>query len=160
MTVVYLQTDISTVKRGVVAQGTNCCGVMGSGVAKVLRDKYPTIFNPYALMCSEYATDPCKLLGQVCFVDVGLEVTPNTELIIANCFTQERYGRDGKRYADPKAVRDAVGLAVGLAVELGIPFHMPKIGCGLGGLSWEDEIEPIVAEIADKYNTTIYVCDL
>ena len=133
---------------------------MGSGVAKALRDKYPTIFNPYALMCSEYAADPSKLLGKVCFVDVGLEVTPNTELIVANCFTQERYGRDGQRYADPTAIEVAIDLSVGFAVELGIPFYMPKIGCGLGGLSWETEVEPIVRDIADKYQINIHVCDI
>lgn len=133
---------------------------MGSGVAKALRDKYPTIFNPYTLMCAEHANTPSELLGQVCFVDVGLDVIPNTELIIANCFTQEYYGRDGKRYADANAVKTACDVAVALAVELGLPFYMPKIGCGLGGLSWEDEIEPIITEIANNYNTTVYVCDL
>lgn len=156
----YLKKDISTIDRGVVAHGTNCCGVMGSGVAKALRDKYPTIFNLYKMMCDTHMSTHIELLGKVCFVDVGLEVTPNTELIIANCFTQESYGRDGKRYADLHAVRTSVGLSTALAVELGLPFYMPKIGCGLGGLSWENEVAPIVGDIADKYNTTIYVCDL
>lgn len=160
MNILYTKKDISTVKRGIIAQGNNCSGVMGSGVAKALRDTYPTIFNPYKVMCDEHATRPIELLGKVCFVDVGLNVNPQTELIIANCFTQVNYGRDGKRYASVEAVQASVDVAVNLAAELALPFFMPKIGCGLGGLSWTTEIEPIIEEIAEKYNTTIYVCSM
>lgn len=160
MSIVYLQKDISTVERGVVAQGVNTQAVMGSGVAKVLRYKYPTIFNPYAVMCSAYKTNPANLLGQVCFVDVGLEVIPNTELIIANCFTQEFYGRDGKAYADAEAVKTSLDTAMGLAAGMALPLFMPKIGCGLGGLSWESEVEPVVQKLADKYGMVVHVCTL
>lgn len=160
MNIIYTKKDISSVERGVVAHGTNCCGVMGSGVAKALRAKYPIIFNPYKLMCDSHVSSKSDLLGSVCFVDVGLETTPNNELIIANCFTQVNYGRDGRQYAHVEAIITSVEAAVKLAVELGLPFYMPKIGCGLGGLSWDDDVEMKIEEIADKYDTTIYVCDL
>jgi hypothetical protein len=38
-------------------------------------------------------------------------------------------------------------------------IYIPKLGCGLGGLSWSDTVEPIVdaiGELASPIN--IYVC--
>lgn len=154
----YLKKDITTITEGVIAHGVNCRGAMGSGVAGALRRKYPQIFTGYSNICEMYLDNPDWMLGMVDLVEVCGDSEP--ALLVANCFTQENYGREGKRYADAEAVKRSVNTAVQCALGLAIPFYMPKIGCGLGGLSWEDEIEPIIVEIADKYNTTIYVCDL
>jgi hypothetical protein len=35
---------------------------------------------------------------------------------------------------------------------------MTRIGCGFGGLKWED-VSKIVQAAADKYDIDIYVCD-
>lgn len=154
----YLKKDITTVSEGVIAHGVNCQGAMGSGVAGALRRMYPQIFTRYKSICDLYTKNPDWMLGMVDVVDVNPESEPI--ILVANCFTQENYGRDSRRYADVEAVKRSINTAVQVAIGVGIPFYMPKIGCGLGGLSWETEIEPIVNEIADKYNTTIYVCDL
>ena len=154
----YLKKDITTVTEGVIAHGVNCRGAMGSGVAGALRRKYPQIFPRYSNICKMYDVNPDWMLGMVDLVEVSSE--PEPILLVANCFTQVYYGRDGKRYADAEAVRRSINTAVQAAYGLAIPFYMPKIGCGLGGLDWDGEIEPIVEEIANKYNTTIYVCDL
>ena len=53
----YLTKDITTVDRGIIAHGCNCQGVMGSGVARFLRDKYPQIFPEYAKMCVKAIND-------------------------------------------------------------------------------------------------------
>lgn len=155
----YLKKDITTVDAGVVAHGVNCQGAMGSGVAGALRRKYPKIFLRYKNICDLYVKTPDWMLGIVDFVDIdGVEGEP--ALIVANCFTQENYGRDSKRYASVDAVKRSIDTAVQTAIAAGLPFYMPKIGCGLGGLSWENEVEPIVREISDTYSITIYVCDL
>lgn len=154
----YLKKDVTTIDTGVVAHGVNCQGVMGSGVAGALRRKYPQIFTRYHNICQLYATTPDWMLGLVDFVEISGESEPL--LMIANCFTQENYGRDGKRYASVDAVRSAIDHAVELAKASGVPFYMPKIGCGLGGLSWENEVEPIIQEISEKHSVIIYVCDL
>lgn len=154
----YLKRDVTDIETGVIAHGVNCQGVMGSGVAGALRRKYPHIFTAYKNMCDLYVKNPDWILGLVDLVDVKSESEPL--LLVANCFTQENYGRDGTRYASVEAVRTSVDMAVRVAISAGVPFYMPKIGCGLGGLSWENEIEPIVEGIANEYNTTIYVCDL
>lgn len=154
----YLKKDITTVTEGVIAHGVNCKGAMGSGVAGALRRKYPQIFTRYSNICEMYAKNSDWMLGMVDVVEVCTENEPI--LLVANCFTQDNYGREGKRYADPDAVKRSIITAVQVATGLAVPFYMPKIGCGLGGLSWEAEIEPIIQNISDAYNTTIYVCDI
>lgn len=154
----YLKQDITTVTEGVIAHGVNCRGVMGSGVAGALRRKYPQIFTRYSNICEIYTKNPDWMLGMVDLVEVSTETEPL--LLVANCFTQDNYGREGKRYANARAIEQSINTVAQVAIGVAVPLYMPKIGCGLGGLSWDGEIEPIVQCIADKYNMTIYVCDL
>lgn len=154
----YLKKDVTTITEGVIAHGVNCRGVQGAGVASALRRKYPQIFTEYSKICKLHATNPRGMLGLVDLVEISSE--PEPELIIANCFTQDTYGREGKRYADPEAVKRSINLAVLVAIGFAVPFYMPRIGCGLGGLEWDGEIEPIISDLADRLNVTIYVCDI
>ena len=147
--------------------GCNCHGVMGSGIAKAIRDKWPQVFIPYATECNMYPFDQRdQLLGKIKFVDI----TP--ELIIANAFTQVKYGYDKGRYADPVAIKKALFQVVDI-IRLfypDLPLYMPKIGCGLGGLSWDIDVKPIVEEVHDKMSSSemfptikpinIIVCEL
>lgn len=156
--IIYQTKDVSTVERGIVAHGVNCQGVMGSGVAAALRRKYPQIYHVYKLICDMYTKNPDWMLGMIDVVDVKSE--HEDELLIVNCFTQEHYGRDGKKYANAAAVESSINSCLVLAQGLGLPFYMPQIGCGLGGLSWETEIEPIVAALSDKHKIDVHVCTL
>lgn len=158
--IIYLDKDIAKIKRGVVAHGVNCQGVMGSGVALALRSAYPRIFNTYKTQCDyskSTALGTAGLLGTVDIVEANDDEFGD-ELIIVNCFTQNYYGRDNKRYADINAISTSLSQAVKLAVGLGLPFYMPKIGCGLGGLSWEEEVLPLVDMLSANHNININVC--
>ena len=42
-----------------------------------------------------------------------------------------------------------------------INLYMPKIGCGLGGLSWTHAVKPLVSRLAVYYqDVNIFVCDI
>lgn len=43
--------DITKAKENIIGHQVNCKGVMGSGVALDLRNKYPAIFDPYKNNC-------------------------------------------------------------------------------------------------------------
>ncbi len=49
------------------------------------------------------------------------------------------------------------GLAV-KAKELGASVHMPRIGCGLAGGTW-DKIEPLIEDLLSKKGIAVYVYD-
>lgn len=137
--------DITTVERGMIVQGCNAQGVMGSGVAKAIRSKWPGVFADYKKLCDS-VDNPADLLGEV-----SLYVVPNADLYVINGITQERYGSDGKVYASPTAIRSVLIWAVveGASFFPGEPvnIYLPRIGCGLGGLSWDTDVYPILQEV-------------
>ena len=122
---------------------------MGSGVAKAIREKWPQVYNGY--MTSPRGRE---MLGTAWMVNI------NDKLYVANCYTQEYYGRNGK-FASVDAVQDSLRTVVSWANVLKLSIYMPRIGCGLGGLTWEADVEPIVRKIGNTFNNVdIYVCDL
>jgi O-acetyl-ADP-ribose deacetylase (regulator of RNase III) len=126
---------LEEVKDGFIIQQVNCQGVMGSGIAKAIRDKWPVVYTEYARIfsgVSERYWDASNFLGQVQIVNV----TPTVAVI--NLFTQENYGRTGDRYTSydalDTALKEVARLTEGLPSSL---FHHPTIGCGLGGGNWK-----------------------
>lgn len=121
---------------GIIVQGCNAQGVMGSGVAKAIRDAWPQVFTAY-----RQAYDQRGLrLGEVIWVKVKDEPL----LMTANAITQEFYGREeGRVYVDYPAIEKAFTLIGQKARQYGLVVHYPLIGAGLGGGDW-DRIEPII----------------
>lgn len=147
----YIEKDVTTLTSGVIAHGVNCQGVMGSGVAKALRDKWPVIFETYSLLPKGK-----PMLGLANMVRVG----DRDELFVVNCFTQIFYGVGGK-FADPDAIETSLSQAFMWADFYHLPLYMPKIGAGLGGLDWKEEVEPIVEALDTLWSRVdTYVCVL
>jgi hypothetical protein len=151
--ITYLQMDITTVTRGVVAHGVNCRGVMGSGVALAIREKWPSIYEPYKQLCAGVQNK-----GDLLKTVQVLRITD--ELYVANAFTQESYGYDGKMYAELGAVKYGFEMSVRAAILLDLPLYTVKVGSVRGGLSWTDDVEPFVKHLVNKYpSVDIYICD-
>ena len=147
----YVKKDITTVTVGIIAHGVNCQGKMGSGVAKAIRDKWSVVYE-------YYARNPIgkQMLG-VCQI---VPIHNSGTLFVANCYTQVFYGFGG-RFAKPEAIKTALIHTYYKANDYKIPVYMPKIGAGLGGLNWTNEVEPIVKELDDGWpNVDTYVCVL
>ncbi len=148
----YIQKDVTTVEEGVVLHGCNCSGGFGSGVAGAIRRKWPDVAE--AFMENGTGAD---LLGTTDFI---MSAT-RPRLVVANGYTQEFFGGDGKKYADANAVNKCVMAAVEYADAFDLPLYMPMIGCGLGGLSWENDVKPIVEKVSLEFpDVNISVCDL
>ena len=148
----YEKKNITTVTRGIIAHGVNCLGVMGSGIALAIKTKWPKAFIEYQELCKKYS--PIELLGLTQVIHM------NGDLYVSNNFTQLSCGHIG-RYADPEAVKMTLGQTFSFADSIDLPLFLPKIGCGLGGLLWEGEIEPIVKELIRDYpNIEVTVVDL
>ena len=153
----YIKKDLTTITHGVIGQGVNCQGKMGKGVAKDIRNKWPIVYSQYLLMCSSHS--PEELLGTAHLINVGdTQSTGINQLFVANCFTQEFYGRDGKRYADPLAIKKALTNTLEFCKGIDLPLYMPKIGCGLGGLNWEKDVLSIIEELDAQFQLPIFIC--
>ena len=140
----YVNQDITTVTSGIICHGVNCQGVMGSGVAMAIRNKWPEVYKAY----KQQPTGK-EMLG-VCH---AICVQDEPELFVANCYTQEYYGKDGRVYASTKAIEEALANVFYLAVTYdGLTIHSPKIGCGLGGLRWYNKVDGIYEKLIKKFN--------
>lgn len=127
-------------KTVVVCHQVNCKGVMGSGLAKQVKEKFPEVFVAYNKKC---------LAGDAHIGDVQFcPVIEKAGYIVANCFGQYGYGRD-KVHTNYEAIeqcfrkiRERFGGAV-----IRIPFNM---GCGLGGGNWDVVYSIIQTELVSK----------
>ena len=109
----------------IVAHGCNAQGVMGAGFAKLVRDLWPYAYKSYREIYKEKGFH----LGQVV-----LSSDDDTNVIVANCITQEYYGRDKNVcYIDYDAVACSAIAVAEYARCHHLPVHMPLIGGGLGG---------------------------
>lgn len=125
----------------IIAHQVNCIGVMGAGVAKCIRKKYPDIMTTYSRWCKTYGSN---LLGMV------LDYPTDNNQIIANCFAQDKTGSDRQTnyeafYNCLVNLKKAVDY-YGFEHRIAFPY---KIGCGLGGGDWSI-ILAMIKSVFDK----------
>ena len=143
--------DLLSATEGIIVHGCNCQGVMGSGVALAIKNKYPDAYYDYINYVSvetDTSTRGRNLLGEIQYTKV------TDKLTIANAFTQQFYGKDGLKYASYSAVEDIMYRLKDFT-SLDTPIHMPKIGCGLGGLDW-DEVSQYIQYYLGNHDVTVY----
>lgn len=121
----------------IILHGCNAQGVMGSGVAKLIREKFPKAYIEYR---NRFESPHGLNLGEVIWSNCG-------DHIIGNCITQEYYGGDlGVVYADYDAVQSCMIQAKLYANRLGErEVALPKIGAGLAGGDWN-----VIADIINR----------
>lgn len=128
MSVWHERSDVFKSQAGIIAHGCNCRGVMGSGVAAIVRRKYPDAYERYIAEYQQYGLE----LGDVQLVAIDDEGTQ----FIANCMTQDNFGTD-RRQVDYEAVYNSFERLKELAYQHDISdIAMPQIGCGLAGGDW------------------------
>ena len=157
----------------VIVQCVNCQGVMGSGLAKAIRGKYPFVYDEYRKLYDEGKDSYYGLLGMIQNINIsyydyehgtnwnGDEVWPEKRIV--NMFGQEYYGTD-KRQVNYGALGQAfTALAYGLTQAsedalqedcdvIGFPY---LFGCGLAGGDWNIVLEMIEFHFR-KFNVRIY----
>lgn len=160
----FIKHDVTKTTFGVVAHGCNCQGVMGSGVALAIRQRWPQVYKRYQEFVAAYRKDHhpdmSGLLGTQQIINVTEPAMMQNSLFVANLFTQVFYGGDGKKYADLDAVTRSLETTLAFCKGSALPLYLPRIGCGLGGLSWDKEVGPALAGLVEKYDVDVYVCDL
>lgn len=131
----------------IIGHQVNCRGVMGSGVAKQIRSKYPGVFSKYTDLVS-HTVFKISLLGecQLCHTEDGA---------IANLFGQDGYGKNGV-HTDYTSLYHALCLLHDYCKECGKSVALPYgMGCGLGGGDW-NVVYDIIHEVFSDYEVTLY----
>ena len=111
--------DLLTVTKGYICHQVNCKGVMGSGVAKSIRAKWPDVYDRYRTLSEKYKDNPAMLMGRVQPVVVG------EGLAVVNLFGQLEYGRDGAAYTSLGALTTACDALASNTKKADTPIAMP-----------------------------------
>ncbi len=142
-----IEKDILTVERGIIFQQVNCQKVMASGLAKQIREKWPTVYNEYIKFSNIWKND-FERLGQYQFLKV------EEELFVVNVFSQLNYGYDKIRYTDYSALNDTFKRLQTREGKENIYFPF-NFGCDRGGGDWN-----IVSKMIDYYFPNAVICKL
>lgn len=126
---------LDEVKTGIILQQVNAQGVMGSGIAKSIRDRWESVWLAYAQkMGAPYtqSSGGTHLLGTI----IPVEVEP--DLWVINVVGQQFFGRDARRYTSYDALDKGLLEVKRWTLEHPrLDIHHPTIGCGLGGGKWK-----------------------
>lgn len=143
--------NLLDVTSGIIVHGCNAQGVMGSGIALAVKQKYPGAYEIYK---SIYEANSL-FLGDIAWYEVT-----HGKLFIANAVTQEKYGRDGKRYVNYAAIVQCFKEAISTAYSCRYDLHFPCIGAGLGGGDWYI-IEQLINDCdpKDKVSKNLWVLE-
>ncbi|WP_329424473.1 macro domain-containing protein [Streptosporangium sp. NBC_01495] len=135
----------------IIAHVCNDAGGWGRGFVVALSRRWPA---PEAAYRAWYRQNDGFALGAVRLVQV------DEGLWVANMIAQ--HGVRATKAGPPiryQAVNRCLETLADHAVELDAGVHMPRIGCGLAGGTW-DRIEPIITECLVKRDVEVTVYDL
>jgi O-acetyl-ADP-ribose deacetylase (regulator of RNase III) len=130
-----------------LGHGVNVCGVMGAGIAKTFREKYPHNYTNYKAAC-----EAGRLLPGGFMVVPERSVDRDGLVLITNLASQEKPGADasynwlfGSLYSWASQAAEPNRLRL-----YGGRIAIPEIGCGIGGLEW-DKVKHIIETVEILY---------
>ena len=134
MTVKVTYGNIFNAQTDAIVNPVNCVGVMGAGLAKVFKQKFPSNFATYKQACDE-GLQPGELIIS--------EANGNTPRYIINLPTKDHW-RDPSEW---QYIQKGLVSLKEQSLDMGITsLAMPALGCGLGGLEFE-MLVPMVKDI-------------
>lgn len=138
----------------IIAHICNDVGGWGAGFVLALSRRWKEPEDCYQKWFREDSIQGRLRLGEVQFVAV------EEALWVANMIAQKGLYPEGDvppiRY---QALAESLEEVAAKALELGATVHMPRIGCGLAGGTWE-KIEPIIRSQLCEQKIPVYVYDL
>lgn len=127
MTFTMVTGDLFQLGLPAIGHGCNCVGAMGAGIAVEFRRRFPDMYEQYRELCAK---------GDFQLGDIFVWEAPG--VVVYNLATQP--------IPQPSATLDAIDTSIRAALadaaSRGLPrLGVPRIGAGLGGLTWVDVAE-------------------
>lgn len=141
----YIKGDLFQTPHKVIVHGCNDLGVMGSGVAKIVRDNYPEAYEKYMQVYEKEGLEGGTIIPAF-----------SNGKVIVNAISQYGYGRSGRFVNYEWIAAIFAKLNVYCSVNAETHIAMPQIGAGLGGGSWE-VISAIIESEAKSYTPVVYI---
>lgn len=140
--ITYEKGDLLQAPEKYILHGCNAKGVMGSGVAKAIREKYPSAYTDYRDVYNNRGLNLGSMILSV----------QDYDKIIINAITQETYGKTGV-HVSYWAIANVFKVLNGYCRDSTVAI--PMIGAGLGGGDW-NVISAIIENTAKEYDVKVY----
>ena len=146
MTIDYVVGDLIESGEPVIAHGCNTVGVMGAGIARVVKAAWPEVYDQYDAACADGTFDAgsaqrCVGANDRTVYNLGTQRNPGASatywlvfLSFANMFESMKTWGHGR-------------------------VAVPRIGCGIGGLDWsgvEGAIEAALDNVGAEIEVVVY----
>jgi O-acetyl-ADP-ribose deacetylase (regulator of RNase III) len=129
------QGDILKADAEALVNTVNCVGIMGRGIALQFRKAFPENFKAYETACKAHQVQP----GKMFIYDLNRLYNPR---FIIN-FPTKRHWKGKSCIEDIKSgLADLISVIQRQQIR---SVAIPPLGCGLGGLNWE-EVRPLIIE--------------
>lgn len=113
----------------------NCNGVMGKGIALDFKRRYPKMFANYVAMCHR---------GEVRLGEPYIEASDDVRIVN---FPTKAHWKSNSRLID---IKNGLRFLRDRLAEWHVEsIAIPPLGCGHGGLSWNDVKPLILSELRD-----------
>lgn len=139
--------DLFTTDAPALGHGVNVDGLMGAGIAAQFAARFPAMLEAYRAQCRSGALRPG---GMFAWVDL------DSGRWVYNLASQDRPGRRARL----GWVESSARAALAHADTHGVPVvALPQIGCGIGGLIWEDVagvLDHVQGDFDAKFEVWVY----
>ena len=128
----------------IIAHGCNAKGVMGSGFARQIKEKFPEAYEAYT--CQHKA-------GGLFLGDIITYYSGEDNIMVANCITQADYGRNPTvTYVDYQSVFKSLIIIANYQKRIApdMHIHLPLIGGGLANGNRDILLENFIQIFADS----------
>ena len=143
MSAVFVAGDMfRAINLRAMGHGCNCAGAMGKGIAVEFRDRFPAMYAEYKRRC----LDGSFALGDVFSWVEG-------ERVVFNLGTQKSWKSKAQLSAIERSVRQMLTEAEAMKIEW---VGVPRLGAGLGGLSWQP-VRALLEAIAAEHRPRLIV---
>lgn len=144
-----IKGSILDASEDIIAQGCNCTGASGAGIAKYIAQEYPESDSKYKALCQKKEFK----LGSVMF-------NKEKDKIQAFCGTQIYYGKylkmDQKSVEERyQAIEECLVKIYNKAKAEGLSVALPRIGCGRARADWS-RVKKIIKKVFHDHPVTIY----
>ena len=141
--ITYSSKSIFDSEAQTLVNPVNCVGVMGAGLAKEFKVRYPAMFESYSKACKVGLLTPGML---------QLHKTNSKWILNFPTKTDWRVG------STLGWIEAGLGKFASSYKEVGITsVAFPEIGCGLGGLDWDD-VRALMCKYLDNLDIPVEIC--
>ncbi|MBD3858346.1 macro domain-containing protein [Bacillus sp. 28A-2] len=130
--------NILEASEDIICHQVNCKGVMGAGLAKQIKSKYPNVFKDYKQLCTEQGDNLLSSVQLITTKDGRTRMQTDYDAL-RSCF---QHLKDTVTHSPEEKNQTSIAIPYG-------------IGCGLAGGDWTI-VEEMIEEVLGDCKVTVY----